>query len=52
MNDLMKDVCELLGFDKTNSTVKRLPDGSIVVTMKSNKDTLSQNSDGDYEVTS
>lgn len=46
MNDLMKNVCELLGFDKTNSTVKRLPDGSIVVTMKSNKDTLSQNSDG------
>ena len=42
----MKNVCELLGFDKTNSTVKRLPDGSIVVTMKSNKDTLSQNSDG------
>lgn len=46
MNDLMKNVCELLGFDKTNSTVKRLPDGSIVVTMKPNKDTLSQNSDG------
>ena len=46
MNDLIKNVCELLGFDKTNSTVKRLPDGSIVVTMKSNKDTLSQNSDG------
>lgn len=46
MNDLMKNVCELLGFDKANSTVKRLPDGSIVVTMKSNKDTLSQNSDG------
>lgn len=45
MNDLMKNVCELLGFDKTNSTVKRLPDGSIVVTMKSNKDTFSQNSD-------
>lgn len=45
MNDLMKNVCELLGFDKTNSTVKRLPDGSIVVTMKSNKDTSNQNSD-------
>lgn len=45
MNDLMKNVCEILGFDKTNSTVKRLPDGSIVVTMKSNKDALSQNSD-------
>lgn len=36
MNDLMKSVLELFGMDETNSTVKQMPDGSVIVTMKSN----------------